>query len=264
MKGQNKPVVLSVANQKGGVGKTTTAVNLSVALAQNKKRVILVDLDAQSNSSSLFCPKEIEALSSIHSVFQNKKNLSELLQETRIEGLKIVVAHRQLAELEATLAGSPDGFFRLQDSLKTDGIQDEQTGLPFDFIILDCPPNLGLITVNSFISSDFLLIPLQAAKFSMDGLMAILDTLRSIQKRFHASIQVLGALFTMYDHRTVISQAIVDSIKEYIPVFQTRISRSVLVEEAHLTGQTICEYRKKSKTAQDYFHFTKEVIDGIV
>ena len=185
--------------------------------------------------------------------------MEPLLRHTRIANLDLLPASMHLAEVETLLAGAVDGFFRLNDALEA--LQAASTR--YDFIIIDCPPNLGMLTVNSFVAATHLLVPLQTAKFSLDGLTTILETAHTIQKRFNQDFKVLGALITMHNARTAISQAFVDPIQDYIHLFETRISRLVAVEEAHMMGQTIFEYQQKSKVADEYAALSREVLDGI-
>ena len=252
----NGPIVLCVANQKGGVGKTTTAINVSAALARRKKRVLLLDLDAQGNASSIFLSAPPAAEKSAYGVFKDRRPIATLLERTRIDGLSLLPANVHLAEVETLLAGAVDGFFRLSDSLSA-----ADTGQ--DFVVVDCPPNLGLLTVNAFVSATHLLIPLQTAKFSLDGLRTMLDTSAMIRKRFNAGLSLLGALITMHNARTTISQAIAEPIEDFISLFKTRISRAVPIEEAHLLNQTIFEYQSRSRVAREYDAFTEELLNAI-
>lgn len=252
--------VICIANQKGGVGKTTTAINLSAGLVRRGKRVLIVDLDAQANTTSIFLEDKPTDTQSVYAAFKDKTPAAELVQPTRIDGLGILPALVQLADVETLLAGTVDGFFRLKDSL--DSLNDASAPR-FDVIVVDCPPNLGLLTVNSFVAASHLVVPLQTSKFSLDGLKTILDTSHTIQKRFNPELQILGALITMHNPRTAISQAVAEPIAEYINVFATRISRTVAVEESHLMHQTIFEYQPRSKAAEEYAAFTEEVISGV-
>ncbi|MCB1174028.1 MAG: ParA family protein [Leptospiraceae bacterium] len=249
--------ILCVANQKGGVGKTTSALNLAHSLVRQSRRVLLVDLDAQANSTSvLMADESIAPEQSVYVVFKDKHKADPLILTGRIAGLDLLGAHLKLAEVETLLAGAVDGFFRLADAL-------QDCRERYDCIILDCPPNLGMLTVNAFVAANSLLVPLQTAKFSLDGLTAILDTATTIQGRFNPGFRVLGALLTMHNARTAISQAFIEPIAEYIHLFQSRISRAVAVEEAHMMHQTIFEYQPGSKVALEYETLGQEVWDAI-
>jgi chromosome partitioning protein len=161
-----------------------------------------------------------------------------------------------LSEVEPLLTGNVDGFFRLQDSL-------EDVRSEFDFIIIDNPPNLGMLTLNALLCSDFVVIPLQAAKFSLDGIRTILETIETLNKKFRTKIKILGALMTMYDDRTTISKAMIEEMKKYLPVFDGYISRSVVVEESHLMKEPLSLYAPKSKVALQYQTITEIILNGI-
>ncbi|MBI3394729.1 MAG: ParA family protein [Spirochaetia bacterium] len=245
--------IFCIANQKGGVGKTTTAIHLAMGLARSGRRCLLIDLDAQGNASSIFVESPDPERSS-YAIFKDKRLITDVACKTRESNLDVVPAVIHLAEVETLLAGAVDGFFRLQESFQ---------GADYDFVVVDCPPNLGLLTVNAFVASTHLIVPLQTAKFSLDGIRTILDMTRTVQKRFNASLSVLGALLTMFDGRTAISQAVAEPIGEHLPVFKTKISRSVAVEEAHLLKKTIFEYQPRNKVAKEYVAFTEEVRLGV-
>ena len=251
----SESLIFSITNQKGGVGKTTTAVNLATALAQKGHETLLIDLDAQTNSSSIFID-EIEVGISVYAVFKDQVPISEIAHTTRLPKLHVLPAHIRLAEIETTLASTIDAFFRLKEGF-------DNSNRKYDMVIIDCPPSLGLLTVNAFICSRFLIVPLQASKFSMDGLVSILDTHRTIQKRFNPSLEILGALITLYNSRTAISQAIIEPMEQYMQLFKSRISRLVAIEEAHLMRQTIFEYAPNSKSALEYQEFAEEILDEI-
>lgn len=247
-------VTMTVANQKGGVGKTTTAIHLAAGFARLGYRSLLVDLDAQANATSVFLEKSPNISDSAHSIFREQRPANQLSKPTRIQNLFLLPAVLQMAEIETLLAGNVDGFFRLQESLANSD---------FDFVVIDCPPNLGLLTVNALIASNYLVIPMLASKFSLDGIRTILDTCETVRNRFRSELTVLGALMTMYDSRTAVSKLMVDPVAEFLSVFETRIGRSVAVEEAHLMHQTIFEYDPKNRVAIDYEALVKEILNGI-
>ncbi|MDI7156054.1 ParA family protein [Leptospira santarosai] len=252
--------ILCIANQKGGVGKTTTTVHLAFGLALKGKRVILLDLDAQGNATSVFIEENSSYFNSnegreksLYKIFRDAGDLRDVLIPTRIQGLKIAPSHPSLAEVDVMLSGKIDGFFHLRDSLEF--VKDQ-----FDYAIIDCPPNLSMITLNAFVASTGLLVPLQVSKFSLDGIEAILEAHKNTVKRFNPSLQILGALLTMFNPRTTLSQTLEPMIEPYLKLFSSRIPPSVSVEEAHMTKQTLFEYQPKGKAAKSYQDFVEEVL----
>ncbi|TGK35967.1 ParA family protein [Leptospira gomenensis] len=252
--------ILCIANQKGGVGKTTTAVHLAFGLARKGERVILLDLDAQGNATSVFpeggftnSDPDSGRDKSVYRIFRDGGNPNEVLYSSRLSGLKIGASHPSLAEVDVMLSGKMDGFFHLRDSLDT--IKDE-----FDYVVIDCPPSLSMITLNAFVASTGLLVPLQVSKFSLDGIEAILEAHKNTVKRFNPSLKVLGALLTMFNPRTTLSQTLEPMIEPYLKLFSSRIPPSVSVEEAHMLKQTLYEYQPKGKAAKSYQGFVEEVL----
>lgn len=248
--------IISIANQKGGVGKTTTAIQISSLLAKEKNATLLIDLDPQMNASSLFFDqKKIQNENSVYEIFKSPNSIQKVIQKSNLEYLDLIPSSLGLSEMDLLLAGNVEGFFKLQDALHLIN--------NYKYIIIDCPPNLGMLTLNALIASDYVLIPLQAAKFSLDGIRIMLDTIQTLNKKFRLNIKILGSLLTMYDERTTLSKTMMEEMKAIIPVFSNFISRSVLVEEAHLMKQPLWQYASKSKVAIQYENLLKEILDVI-
>lgn len=250
--------VFSIANQKGGVGKTTTAMALATGIAHKNRdfRVLLVDLDAQRNATAVMLgTNRFNREETIYHAFDGNDIESRQLHETSLENLLMIPAALELVEIESLLTNTLDGFFRLSEAL-------EKIKTQFDFIFLDAPPNLSVITVNALVASDWLLVPLLTSKFSVDGINGLTDAMRTVQKRYNANIQLGGGILTMYDSRTTLSQTMVPKIAEYIPLFKSRIPRSVIVEEAHLLKKDIYEYNPRHKLTLAYADLCEEVIHG--
>lgn len=246
--------IISVANQKGGVGKTTTTVNLSTILAKKGKKVLLIDADPQGNGTSgLGVEKEVEY--STYDLLVNDVDTMKTLQDTAIKNLKVCPANMNLAGAEVELVSMMSREQRLKEKL--DEIKDK-----FDYIFIDCPPSLGLITLNSFTASDSVLIPVQCEYFALEGLGQLLNTINLVKKHLNKSIQIEGALLTMYDVRTNLSNQVVKEVKKYFDnkVYKTVIPRNVRLSEAPSYGMPITEYDPRSKGAKSYVKFAKEFL----
>lgn len=246
--------IISVANQKGGVGKTTTTVNLGTILAKKGKKVLLIDADPQGNATSgLGVEKEVEF--STYDVLVNETVIEDTIQDTMIKNLKICPSNINLAGAEVELVSMMSREQRLKEKL--DEIKDK-----FDYILIDCPPSLGLITLNSFTASDSVLIPVQCEYFALEGLGQLLNTINLVKKHLNKEIQIEGALLTMYDIRTNLSNQVVKEVKKYFDnkVYKTVIPRNVRLSEAPSYGMPIIEYDPKSKGAKSYVKFTKEFL----
>ena len=246
--------IISVANQKGGVGKTTTTVNLGTILAKKGKKVLLIDADPQGNATSgLGVEKEVEF--STYDVLVNETVIEDTIQDTMIKSLKICPSNINLAGAEVELVSMMSREQRLKEKL--DEIKDK-----FDYILIDCPPSLGLITLNSFTASDSVLIPVQCEYFALEGLGQLLNTINLVKKHLNKEIQIEGALLTMYDIRTNLSNQVVKEVKKYFDnkVYKTVIPRNVRLSEAPSYGMPIIEYDPKSKGAKSYVKFTKEFL----
>ena len=246
--------VISVANQKGGVGKTTTTVNLGTIIAKKGKKVLLIDADPQGNASSgLGVEKDVEY--STYDILVNDTKLEDAIQDTIIKNLKVCPANMSLAGAEVELVSMMSREQRLKEKL--DEIKDQ-----FDYIFIDCPPSLGLITLNSFTASDSVLIPVQCEYFALEGLGQLLNTVNLVKKHLNKNIRIEGALLTMYDIRTNLSNQVVKEVKKYFEnkVYKTVIPRNVRLSEAPSYGMPITEYDPRSKGAKSYTKFAREFL----
>ena len=237
--------IISVANQKGGVGKTTTTVNLCTILAKKNKKVLLIDADPQGNATSgLGVEKEVEY--STYDILVNETEMKDAIQDTIIKNLVVCPANMNLAGAEVELVSMMSREQRLKEKLDS----------------IDCPPSLGLITLNAFTASDSVLIPVQCEYFALEGLGQLLNTINLVKKHLNKDIRVEGALLTMYDVRTNLSNQVVKEVKKYFAdkVYKTVIPRNVRLSEAPSYGMPITEYDPRSKGAKSYMKFTKEFL----
>lgn len=247
--------VLSITNQKGGVAKTTTALALAHAFARRdeKRRVLLIDLDSQRNATSILLGgQDIPPERSVYALFQAKKPESSILYNTSLANLFVIPSNLHLVEVESQLTGALDGFFRLNDAM-------QKLRHEFDFILLDCPPSLSVITINAMVAADFLLIPLQISKFSIDGIQNIRDAVNTVNRRYNAHLKIAGGCLTLHDGRTTLSQAMLPEVEKILPILQTTVPRSVAVEEAHLLRQDIHDYAPQNKVAVAYAALAEEL-----
>ena len=246
--------IISVANQKGGVGKTTTTVNLSTILAKKGKKVLLIDTDPQGNATSgLGVSKDVEL--SVYDILIGDTEFDETLQETAIKNLKVCPSNISLAGAEVQLVSMMSREQRLKTKL--DKIKDQ-----YDYILIDCPPSLGLVTLNAFTASDSVLIPVQCEYFALEGLGQLINTINLVKKHLNKEIQIEGALLTMYDARTNLSLQVVENVKENLKqtVYKTIIPRNVRLAEAPSHGLPINYYDSKSAGAESYRLLAQEVI----
>ena len=246
--------IISVANQKGGVGKTTTTVNLSTILAKKGKKVLLIDADPQGNATSgLGVNKEVEL--STYDLLVNDAKVDELIQNSAIKNLKVCPSNINLAGAEVELVNMMSREQRLKEKL-------EPAKQKFDYIFIDCPPSLGLITLNSFTASDSVLIPVQCEYFALEGLGQLLNTINLVKKHLNKDLEIEGALLTMYDIRTNLSNQVVKEVKKYFnnKVYDTVIPRNVKLSEAPSYGMPITMYDPHSKGAKSYEKFAKEFV----
>ncbi len=247
--------VIAIANQKGGVGKTTTAVNLSACLGKRGKKVLLIDIDPQGNTTSGLGvdPKGVEQ--SIYDCIINDVPMSEVIIKTEFDNLWICPSNIHLAGAELELVMRENREYVLKNSIKE--IKDK-----FDFIFIDCPPSLGLITLNSFTATDTVLVPIQCEYYALEGLGQLTNTIKMIKQKLNPQISLEGVLLTMFDARTNLSIQVVDEVKKFFKaqVFATIIPRNVRLSEAPSFGQPVIEYDKHSRGAEVYTELAEEII----
>jgi len=246
--------VISIANQKGGVGKTTTAVNIGTIIAKRGKKVLLIDADPQGNATSgLGADKNKEP--SLYDVLIDEVDIAETLQDTAMKNLKVCPSNMNLAGAEVELVSAMSREQRLKEGLVK--IKDE-----FDYIFIDCPPSLGLITLNAFTASDSILIPVQCEYFALEGLGQLINTINLVKKHLNKNLEIEGAVLTMYDSRTNLSNQVVKEVKRYFDdkVYKTVIPRNVKLSEAPSYGMPITLYDPKSKGARCYEKLAIEII----
>ena len=247
--------VIVIANQKGGVGKTTTSINLSAYLADSKKKTLLIDCDPQGNASSGVGIDKENTQASVYDVLINNEKISENIIETRYKNLKIIPSNVDLAGAEIELVSIPNREFLLKEKLNE--VKEE-----FDFIIIDCPPSLGLLTLNAFAAADSVIIPIQCEYYALEGLGSLTKTVSTIKQSINPDIEIEGILLTMFDKRTNLSTVVYEEVKKYFPnnVYKTVIPRNVRLSEAPSFGEAILSYDKFSKGAHAYKSLAKEVI----
>ncbi|HAA6955959.1 TPA_asm: ParA family protein [Listeria monocytogenes] len=247
--------VIALANQKGGVGKTTSSVNLSSSLAFLGKKVLLVDIDPQGNASSGVGVNKGEIEHCIYDVLVDDVAIQDVLQKTDLDNLNVIPATIQLAGAEVELVPAISREIRLKKAI--DSIRDD-----YDYVIIDCPPSLGLLTLNALTATDSVLIPVQCEYYALEGLSQLLNTIRIVQKHLNEDLQIEGVLLTMLDARTNLGIQVIEEVKKYFQnkVFNTIIPRNVRLSEAPSHGKPILLYDAKSKGAEVYLELAKEVV----
>lgn len=247
--------IIALANQKGGVGKTTTGVNLGAALATDHKKVLLVDTDAQGNATSGVGVQKASIQREIYNVLVDEIPIREAILPTQHSGLDIVPATIQLSGAEIELTPMMARETRLKAAL--DEVRDD-----YDYILIDCPPSLGLLTINAFTAADSILIPVQSEYYALEGLTQLLNTVKLVQKHFNRNLRIEGVLLTLYDARTNLGKQVNAEVKKYFQnkVYDTIIPRNVQLAEAPSHGMPIIDYAPKSKGAEVYTELAKEVL----
>lgn len=247
--------IIAVANQKGGVGKTTTTVNLGASLAAEGKKVLLVDMDPQGNTTSGIGISKSDVQYCVYDVLINDVNPIEAIHEAKYMNLSIIPATIQLAGAEIELVPTISREIRLKKALAL--IKNK-----YDFILIDCPPSLGLLTINSLTAADSVLIPIQCEFYALEGLSQLLNSIRLVQKHLNTSLAIEGVLLTMFDARTNLGIQVIEEVKKYFKekVYQTVIPRNIRLSEAPSHGESIISYDPKSRGAEVYIELAKEVI----
>ena len=247
--------IIAIANQKGGVGKTTTAINLASCLAEAGKKVLAIDLDPQGNMTSGLGVDKSELENTVYELILSECTIRQSMQSTVVNDLKIIASNVNLAGAEIELLGINDKEYILKGAV--DYIRDD-----FDLIIIDCPPSLNMLTVNAMTTADTVLVPIQCEYYALEGLSQLIHTINLVQERLNSSLQIEGIVFTMYDVRTNLSNQVVENVKENLDakIYETMIPRNIRLAEAPSYGIPINMYDSKSAGSESYRKLAQEII----
>ena len=259
---KSAPKVIAVANQKGGVGKTTTAINLGTALAAIGQKVVLLDLDPQGNASTGLGVPPAQRISTTYDVLVGERPLNEALTETTIPGLSLAPSDPDLSGAELELANAPRRSYRLRHAIERfrDRLADD--GKRIDYVLIDCPPSLNLLTVNALTASDSVLVPLQCEFFALEGLSQLMRTIDLVRTNLNTALSLQGVVLTMYDRRNNLSDQVASDVREHFgdKVYETLIPRNVRVSEAPSFGKPVLLYDLNCAGSQAYIALAKEIL----
>lgn len=248
------PRIMSITNQKGGVGKTTTAINLATAMSAVGKKVLILDLDPQGNATTGLGIKRVDIKHSTYDVLFNEVAVMDTVMETKVPGLSIVPSSIHLSGAEIELVTADRREYRLRESLRM--------ALPFDYVIIDCPPSLNLLTLNALVASDTIVVPLQCEFYALEGLSHLVKTIERVRKTFNPALDIHGVVLTMYDKRNNLSNAVAEDVRKFFgdKVYKTVIPRNVRVSEAPSYGLPAIVYDMRCPGATAYIHLASEVL----
>lgn len=249
--------IIAIANQKGGVGKTTTTINLSASLAAKGKKVLVIDIDPQGNASSGYGIDKNELDDTIYELILGECSIKDCIIKTEVDNVDIIASNVNLAAAEIELIGVANKEYIL--SREVDWVKDK-----YDYILIDCPPSLSMLTINAMTTADSILVPIQCEYYALEGLSQLIYTVNLVKERLNPQLEMEGVVFTMYDSRTNLSSQVVENVKSNLNqrIYETLIPRNIRLAEAPSYGMPICIYDPKSTGAECYMKLAQEVIDG--